>query len=69
MVILSRIFFFGAFNMVDLCHDSNCVYCGQPAFIRALIVNKYGTISNEFVCPKCIKDYDIELGFQTHSGD
>ena len=55
--------------MVDLCHDSNCVYCGQPAFIRALIVNKYGTISNEFVCPKCIKDYDIELGFQTHSGD
>lgn len=55
--------------MFELNQDSKCVYCGKPAFIRALVLNKYGTISNEFVCPDCIIEQDIELGFQTHSGD
>ena len=55
--------------MFDLCHDSKCYYCGQPAFIRALIVNKFDTISYEFVCSSCIVLHDIEIGLQTHSGD
>ena len=55
--------------MFELNQDFNCVYCGQSTTIRALIVNKFGTLTYEFVCERCIKEYDIELGFRTHSGD
>lgn len=68
MVYFEPFFSFGAY-MFDLCHDSFCYYCKQPAFLRALIVNKFDTISYEFVCDKCIVSHNIEIGFQTHSGD
>lgn len=55
--------------MFELNQDSKCVYCGKPAFIRALVSNDYDTISYDFVCNDCIKEREIELGFQTHSGD
>ena len=46
-----------------------CYYCGKSANVKALILNIYGTLSDEYVCPDCCILYDIELGFQTHSGD
>lgn len=49
--------------------ENICYYCGKSASVKALILNVFGTLSDEFVCPDCCKLYDIELGFQTHSGD